>query len=110
MLANHTSMAELFDRLLKQFDRIRKRNAFLDNYRKEPMFSDNLDEFEDSRETVQALVDEYRACESMDYVDFDFGWNTRQSTAVGGSGGGGGGPGLGGASTTSTVSSIKSYS
>ena len=97
MLANHTSMAELFDRLLKQFDRIRKRNAFLDNYRKEPMFSENLDEFDDARETVQGLVDEYRACETMDYVDFDFGWT------------GSGGPGGGGASTTSTVSSIKSY-
>jgi len=70
------------------------------------MFSDNLDEFDDSRETVQGLVDEYRACESIDYVDFDFGW-------VGGQGGGAGagvrGSGVGGASTTSTVSSIKSY-
>jgi tubulin gamma len=70
MLANHTSMAELFDRLLSQYDRIRKRNAFLDNYRKEPMFQENLDEFDDARETVQSLVDEYRACERPDYVDF----------------------------------------
>jgi len=71
MLANHTSMAELFDRLLGQYDRIRKRNAFLDNYRREPMFEDNLDEFDSARETVQGLVDEYRACERPDYVDFD---------------------------------------
>jgi len=70
MLANHTSMAELFDRLLNQYDRIRKRNAFLDNYRKEPMFVDNLDEFDSAREVVQSLVDEYRACERPDYVDF----------------------------------------
>ena len=70
MLANHTSMAELFDRLLHQYDRIRKRNAFLDNYRKEPMFRENLDEFDCARETVQNLVDEYRACERDDYVDF----------------------------------------
>jgi tubulin gamma len=70
MLANHTSMAELFDRLLNQYDRIRSRNAFLDNYRKEPMFADSLDEFDHSRETVQNLVDEYRACERPDYVDF----------------------------------------
>lgn len=40
---------QLFTRSLQQFDRIRKRNAFVDNYRKEPMFADNLDEFEDSR-------------------------------------------------------------
>eukprot|EP00979_Chaetoceros_neogracilis_P014173 scaffold4475_cov277-Chaetoceros_neogracile.AAC.21 len=69
-LANHTSMAQLFERLLKQYDTIRKRNAFLDNYRKEPMFADNFDEFDDSRETVQSLVDEYKACERADYVDF----------------------------------------
>jgi tubulin gamma len=70
MLANHTSMAELFDRLLIQYDTIRSRNAFLDNYRKEPMFADSLDEFDDARETVQHLVDEYKACERPDYVDF----------------------------------------
>lgn len=70
MLANHTSMAELFDRLLHQYDRIRSRNAFLDNYRKEPMFADSLDEFDRARETVQTLVDEYRACERPDYVQF----------------------------------------
>jgi tubulin gamma len=70
MLANHTSMADLFDRLLKQYDRIRSRNAFLDNYRREPMFADSLDEFDHARETVQNLVDEYRACERSDYVDF----------------------------------------
>ena len=72
MLANHTSMAELFDRLLGQYDKIRRRNAFLDNYRREPMFIDNLDEFDSARETVQCLVDEYRACERKDYVDYDY--------------------------------------
>ena len=70
MLANHTSMSELFARSLGQFDKIKKRNAFLDNYRKEPMFADNLDEFDDSREVVQMLVDEYKACERPDYASF----------------------------------------
>jgi tubulin gamma len=79
MLANHTSMAELFDRLLHQYDRIRSRNAFLDNYRKEPMFADSLDEFDRARDTVQTLVDEYRACEQPDYVQF--GCNTTPTVA-----------------------------
>ena len=35
MLANHTSMSSLFSRTISQFDKIKKRNAFLDNYRKE---------------------------------------------------------------------------
>ncbi len=70
MLANHTSMAELFERLLRQYDKIRKRNAFLDSYRKEPMFQESLDEFDDARETVQSLVDEYKACERKDYLEY----------------------------------------
>jgi tubulin gamma len=70
MLANHTSMAELFSRSLQQYDKIRKRNAFLDNYRKEPMFENNLDEFDSAREVVQSLVDEYRACERPDYASY----------------------------------------
>ena len=73
MLANHTSMAELFERLLKQYDRIKSRNAFLDNYRREAVFQDSLDEFDHSREVVQQLVDEYRACERPDYVNFGMG-------------------------------------
>lgn len=79
MLANHTCMAEFFDPLLNQYDRIRRRNAFLDNYRREPMFQENLDEFDSARETVQCLVDEYRACERVDYVDYDYsaGGNTQ---------------------------------
>ncbi|GMH55178.1 hypothetical protein TrVE_jg7765 [Triparma verrucosa] len=70
MLANHTSMSTLFERSLSQFDKIKKRNAFLDNYRKEPMFAENLDEFDSAREVVQNLVDEYKACERPDYASF----------------------------------------
>ena len=70
LLANHTSMAELFDRLLNQYDAIRKLNAFVDVYKREPIFADSLDEFDDSRETVQQLVDEYKSCERPDYANF----------------------------------------
>ncbi|CAN0173588.1 unnamed protein product [Pylaiella littoralis] len=73
MLANHTCMSQLFARSLQQFDRIRKRNAFVDNYRKEPMFADNLDEFEDSREVVASLIEEYKACESPNYINWGMG-------------------------------------
>jgi len=74
MLANHTSMAELFERLLKQYDRIKSRNAFLDNFRREECFQGSMmEEFDHSREVVQSLVDEYRACERPDYVNFGMG-------------------------------------
>ncbi|KAG7349561.1 tubulin/FtsZ family, GTPase domain containing protein [Nitzschia inconspicua] len=79
MLANHTSMAELFERLLKQYDRIKSRNAFLDNFRREAVFQDSLDEFDHSREVVQSLMDEYRACERPDYVNFGMGSTNNNS-------------------------------
>jgi tubulin gamma len=69
MLANHTSIAsvrflplcfwsctrlvlnphQLFKRMIDQFDRLRKRNAFLEQYKKEKMFENGLEEFDDAR-------------------------------------------------------------
>ncbi|KAA0191905.1 hypothetical protein HAZT_HAZT002841, partial [Hyalella azteca] len=50
MLANHTNISSLFERTLKQYDKLRKREAFLEQFRKEDMFSDSLAELDDSRE------------------------------------------------------------
>jgi hypothetical protein len=68
MLANHTSIAHLFDRMLKQFTRLYDRKAFLDNYKRQAVFSDGLEEFEASRDIVRLLTDEYRAAETPDYI------------------------------------------
>ncbi|KAJ0979849.1 hypothetical protein J5N97_015323 [Dioscorea zingiberensis] len=69
MLANHTSIRHLFSKTLSQYEKLRKKQAFLDNYRKFPMFADNdLSEFDESREIIESLVDEYKACESPDYI------------------------------------------
>merc|ERR1711977_395786 len=38
MLANHTSINSLFERVLRDYDKLRKREAFIDHFRKEPMF------------------------------------------------------------------------
>ena len=70
MLANHTSIASLFKRTCEQYDKLRKRNAFLEQYRKYSMFGDDLDEFDDSRNVVQELIDEYEACETPEYVNY----------------------------------------
>jgi tubulin gamma len=70
MLANHTSIASLFKRTCDQYDKLRKRNAFLEQYRKYAMFADDLDEFDDSRNVVQELIDEYEACETPEYVNY----------------------------------------
>ncbi|KAJ3190056.1 gamma-tubulin [Gaertneriomyces sp. JEL0708] len=70
MLANHTSIGSLFKRTVDQYDRLRKRNAFLDQYKKTPMFADGLEEFDSSREVVQDLINEYEACEREDYISW----------------------------------------
>ena len=70
MLANHTSIRDLFHRICQQYDKLRKRDAFLDNFRKVSMFADDLTEFDDSREIVQDLIEEYRASEGADYINW----------------------------------------
>ncbi len=47
---------------------MRKRNAFLEQYKKERMFSDGLGEFDESREVVTDLIEEYKAAEGKDYL------------------------------------------
>lgn len=73
MLANHTSISNVFERNCRLFDKLRKREAFLEQYKKEAMFKDNLDELDDSREVVQQLVDEYQAATKADYIT----WGTQ---------------------------------
>lgn len=68
MMANHTSITQLFDRCLKQYEKLRSRNAFLENYRQEPMFADGLEEFDDAEEVLKSLSDEYKAAETEDYI------------------------------------------
>ncbi|KAK5639054.1 hypothetical protein RI129_011546 [Pyrocoelia pectoralis] len=70
MLANHTNISSLFERALSQYDKLRKREAFLEQFRKEEMFKDNLSELDVSRGVVQDLVDEYVAATREDYCTY----------------------------------------
>lgn len=63
MMANHTSIAALFERCLQQYQRLFSRKAFLENYKREPIFADSLHEFQDSVDVTQTLIDEYRSAE-----------------------------------------------
>lgn len=82
MLANHTSMAQLFATTVNQYDKLRKRNAFLEQYRREPIFADGLEEFDSAREVVTELIDEYRAAERPDYVEWNGNSSVNTSTAA----------------------------
>ena len=61
---------QLFTGVLKQYDKLRKREAFLDQFRKEEIFLDNLNELDDSRHVVQDLVEEYEAATRADYLQW----------------------------------------
>ncbi|KAL8757919.1 MAG: hypothetical protein Q9184_004077 [Pyrenodesmia sp. 2 TL-2023] len=69
MLANHTSVATLFKRIVIQYDKMRKRNAYLEGYKKEAPFADGLGEFDEARAVVQDLISEYEEAETEAYLD-----------------------------------------
>jgi tubulin gamma len=71
MVAN--GMEQLFKRIVRQYDGMRKRNAFIETYKKTAPFSDNLDEFDEAREVVTDLIAEYEAAENSDYLNPDTG-------------------------------------
>ncbi|EPY88167.1 tubulin gamma-1 chain-like protein [Camelus ferus] len=74
MMANHTSISSLFERTCRQYDKLRKREAFLEQFRKEDIFRENFDELDTSREIVQQLIDEYHAATRPDYIS----WGTQE--------------------------------
>lgn len=87
MLANHTGIATLFKRIVSQYDRLRKRNAFLEQYKREEPFKDGLGEFDTAREVVMDLIAEYEAAERPDYLtgpdgDSNGGAEARSDAAV----------------------------
>lgn len=88
MLANHTSICsvsfcvifaklllttlnyQLFERTLNQYDKLRKRGAFLDQFKREDMFKDDLSELDESREEVDCLIQEYEAATQPNYLSW----------------------------------------
>eukprot|EP00941_MAST-03F_sp_MAST-3F-sp1_P001561 g1561.t1 len=70
MIANHTSIAQLFKRNMSMYDKLRKRGAFLKNYTENDEFEFDENEFDDSRAVVQGLVDEYEASERANYAQW----------------------------------------
>lgn len=61
---------QLFDRVLNQYDKLRKRGAFLDQFKREDMFKDDLSELDESREVIDSLVQEYEAATQPNYLSW----------------------------------------
>ncbi|MCJ1329163.1 gamma-tubulin [Thelotrema lepadinum] len=69
MLANHTSVATLFKRILGQYEKMRKRNVFIEGYKRTAPFAEGLEEFDRAREVVGDLIREYEEAETESYLD-----------------------------------------
>jgi tubulin gamma len=69
MLANHTGISGLFKRIVSQYTQLRKRNAFLEQYKREEAFRDGLGQFDEAREVVGELIREYEEAEKSDYLN-----------------------------------------
>jgi len=70
MMANHTSIHTLFAKALRQYATLRARGAFLDQYKKQKIFDDGFEEFDSSAEVVRELVEEYKAADKSDYLQW----------------------------------------
>ena len=70
MLANHTSISILMQGIIDSYNSIYKKKAYLDMFRREDMFKDSLEEFNDAAEVVQKVIEEYNASERNDYLEW----------------------------------------
>lgn len=61
-LSNTSGIAALLKKICLQFDQLKKRNAFVEMYRK---FDAELSLFDTSREEVQKMIDSYERCEQV---------------------------------------------
>jgi len=59
--------------MVRQYDGMRKRNAFIETYKRTAPFAENLNEFDESREVMMDLIAEYEAAENADYLSPDTG-------------------------------------
>lgn len=85
MLANHTSIRSLFKVLDNNYKLMRRRNAFLDQYKAFKLFENNFDELDEAAESVTKLIEEYEAAEKEDYIS----WGAQEDAKDGGAGDGG---------------------
>jgi tubulin gamma len=69
MLANHTSIASLFERTLSNFNLLRKKKAFMDKYSQVSGF-DMFAEFDAAHDTVKEVIEEYHAATKPSYVTY----------------------------------------
>lgn len=73
-ISNNTSNIGLLTRTLRQYDLLAKRSAYLNYYTDSDDPSERLEileKFNESKETILSVIDEYKQCTSMSYLEDD---------------------------------------
>lgn len=73
-LSNNTSIVQVFSKILKQYDLLAKREAYINSYTELNDRDERarvMDMFGECRESVASVIDEYRACQSLNYLEDD---------------------------------------
>ena len=99
MMANHTRINTLFKKTFDNYMKLRKRNAFLMHLQSEKGFSDGDYEFDSAQEVVSTLIEEYKAMEKSNYLD----WGLERSIEAERKSNSGEGGASGGAPKTNSV-------
>lgn len=71
-VSNNTSIVQMFSKIVKQYDLLAKRSAYLNFYTKTNDTSERLqvmDAFNECRETVLSVIDEYKASTTMGFLE-----------------------------------------
>lgn len=73
-ISNNTSIIDVFNRILRQYDLLVKRKAYLSTYTEDNSAEEMervVDMFSECKESVVRVIDEYSACRSIDYLEDD---------------------------------------
>lgn len=70
MMGNHSSISLNLKEILQGFKIMFSRKSYINNYVKEDMFKDSLEEFNDSYDVVDKVIQEYSAAERSDYLEW----------------------------------------
>lgn len=71
-LSNNTSITSVFTKILKQYDLLVKREAYINSYTDNNSSEERhrvLDIFNDCKESVLNVIDEYKSCQTSGYLD-----------------------------------------
>lgn len=71
-VSNNTSIAGVFSKIVRQYDLLARRSAYINFYttsNDEAERKDVLDAFEECKESVLSIIDEYKSCAMASYLD-----------------------------------------